>query len=318
MSLTSLILYHPEIKALFATIPNMKASFASTDSEELPFPPSPPIVVSRASRATSIIGHAYDYWLRAYIQRINDCPQELHEDSLAASFAVQMLAGPMPSLPETYRQIVDRRNAYITKACDVTPGLIQGAIVLGNLDQYYRSGQLVEGGVLQVNEADVEDLQRLIQETESYSSLFLAQNSLVCNPCFGEAITQLVGGADGDLLMDGMLIDIKVESAFKWKIAHLRQLVGYWILSCLTPRFEGEIEHLAIWNPRCCRLVYIPVQEVCRSINMVEFVDAFLEIICHPKFEISSHILEYDRQRFVEEVLQTWQSADNPIRKQYG
>lgn len=314
MSITRLLVGNVSIKQLFATIPNLKESFIGMGGDA-PFPSKPQIIVQRESRANPVIGHAYDYLLRAYVQRLNGAHQERESDHLAASIAVNIL--DQKHIHDAYKGIVERRNAYISERSGLTGDVIRDAIVLGQMEQYYRSGVGDIPALLHTSYEDIHDLQALIEATQEHYQRFQATRGIVCNPYFGEAISALVDGADGDLIIDNTLIDIKTESDFRWKIGQSRQLIAYWILSCLSPGFTPEIKQLAIWNPRYCRLVSIETADICRAINMIEFMDAFIAIITADHFEGSEHLSSTQRQRFVEIIREAWSDADNTLKQYY-
>ncbi|WP_342553714.1 hypothetical protein [Paenibacillus sp. FSL R7-0652] len=317
MSLTSLLTKNEEIKKLFSEVPNMKALFKSPDNES-PFPSKPSIIVPRLTSVAPVIGNAYDYWLRAYAQRINGISQEHDGDSLVASISVNYLSEQIPGIVERYHQIIERRIKYIDGTEELNTSLLEDCIFLGYLDQYYRSGYMTDNNTISIQSSDVEELHLLTQASLKNSHLFKMKQDLNCNPTFGSAISQLVNGADGDLILDGTLIEIKTESTFAWKVGHLRQLIGYWVLSCLTPDFEDPIKALAIWNPRYCRMVTISVEDICQTIDMVKFVDDFIKILSRidssnpdkRKFEM--------RSKWILEVEKVWKAKENPIRQYYA
>jgi hypothetical protein len=314
VSLTSLLLHNNQIKGLFATIPNMKELFTSEDGGAA-FPLKPDIIVPRQNRATPIIGHIYDYWLRAYVQRINRNHQEKNGEHLAALVAVHILGSQ--KIHNVYEEIVKRRNAYILGESDLTKELIRDLVILGQLEHFYRSGSGNAHTIMHVSNEDMEDLINLARATETRSKHFISKDNIICNPLFGEAITQLVGGADADIIIDNTLVDIKCESIFKWRIGHLRQLIGYWILSCLTPGFTPEIKHLAIWNPRYCRLVSISVEDIRRSVNMIDFTDRFIEILSSDDFDGNDHLQPTVKAQYIDQVKSNWHSNDQPILSFY-
>jgi hypothetical protein len=317
LSLTNLLLNNSDIKALFSTIPNLKTTFRSIDGSDA-FPKNPQIIVKSDVRANAILGTAYDYFLRAYVQRINGIQQEVCGDHLNASITVNILRSDYRGLSDIYNSIIGRRNTYITGNCPLNEVIIRDSLMLGRLEHYYRSGEVHDRGLLYVSNADIADLYRLAQATFANAQLFMAKQSIVCNPTFGNAITRLVGGADGDLILDEMLIDIKCESAYKWQIKHLRQLIGYWILSCLTPEFKPEVKRLGIWNPRYQRLVFIDVEDICRAINMEEFTERFIELLSRPDFDATSEKNGEEEFRHLVSVLnQVWTSRDQIIRQHY-
>jgi hypothetical protein len=248
------------------------------------------------------------------IQQINGSNQERHGGDLAASIAVRLLADKR--IQAQFEQAMSRRQAFIAGNGEWAT-VIMDCLFLANLDQFYRTGQGNTASILYVTENDFHDLQRLAHATTEHAGLFRVEEELVCNPRFGDAITRLVDGADGDLIIDGMLIDIKTESEFKWKIGHLRQLIGYWVLSCLTPSFKPTINRLGIWNPRYCRLVYIDVKQICRDVDMIAFVGRFLDIIGDADFAESTHLPSQTKSELVSEVNRLWNSSEQPLRNYY-
>lgn len=313
MSFTQLLMTNKEIKDLFATIPNLKESFRTIDGQ--PFPSKPPILVQSMGNSPSIVGTAYDYWLRAYVQRINKVHQETCGDHLSASIALELLGPEGTELHATYEAIIRRRNEYIAGTRDVAD--IRDCMILANLDHFYRSGYIHDRGILHVDDSNAEDLLRLANATMENRQLFIANQSLLCSPTFGEAVTRLVDGAEGDLILDDMLIDIKCESAFKWQIKHLRQLIGYWIMASLSPSFKPEIRKLGVWNPRYQKLVYIEVKDICTALNMVEFTERFIAIISKPDFEATEGMNAEERSHLVSQVNHIWIAEDQLIKLYY-
>ncbi|WP_054941699.1 hypothetical protein [Paenibacillus ihuae] len=314
MALTYLLSHDNQLKELFSTIPNLKILFSCSDGSEA-FPTKPSIVVQRENRATSIIGHAYDYMLRAYVQRINNLHQEQQGNSLAASVAVHIIG--QDSIHEAFSEIVSRRNAYITGQSTLTEEVINDSVILGQLEQFYRSGSGDPANLLRTNSEDVYDLIALVQATARFSESFQDKDGILCNPRFGEAVTALVDGADGDLIVGDTLIDIKTESQFRWKIGQSRQLIAYWILSCLSPNFPSQIKRLAVWNPRYCKLVSIDIFDICKTMDMIRFVDDFLGIITSEQFKLYTPLSNALRKQYIDEVMEIWSTKDNPIRLYY-
>ncbi|MFF2909770.1 hypothetical protein [Paenibacillus sp. NPDC057934] len=316
MSLTSLLTYDNDIKALFATIPNMKACFYSAEGEE-PFPAKLMPIAPREESTARLIGQGYDYLLRAFIQRVNNKHQEQAVDDLDAYNGLNRWSGTDDNLRSRFDEVVQHRNEYILGQRDIDHTLLQDSMVLAHLDSYYRSGYMDERGPLYVNEEDITDLKHLIAATQERSSLFIAEHEIICSPSFGRAITSLVGGADGDLILDNMLLDFKTESSFKYAVRHLRQLIGYWVLSCLTADYSTPIQRLGIWNPRYCRMVSISVEDVCQSMDVIAFTDRFIDVLSIP-LKSQNVYLSSVRKQHIEEVRSLWESPDQPIRQLYA
>ena len=69
------------------------------------------------------------------------------------------------------------------------------------------------------------------------------------NPTFGEG-SRLVGGADADIVVDDLIIEIKVVKEAKLAIGYVRQLVGYALLANefgVDNVGSFEIERLGVW-----------------------------------------------------------------------
>lgn len=315
MSLTSLLTFDNNIKALFVTIPNMKVHFHEVDGGDA-FPSNPVQIVPRQHSTAGLIGHAYDYLLRAYVQKINGVHQEQTAEELAAFAGLERWSTSDAHLNARFASIIEHRNRYINGQVELDDILLQDSLVLAHLESYYRSGYMDVQGPLNVVDADIVDLRSLIKATQERQSLFIAERGVVCNPSFGRAIAGLVGGADGDLILDDMLIEIKVESSFKYAIRHLRQLIGYWILSCLTPDFHPQIDRLGIWNPRYCRMVYITVEDICRAMDMRAFTEQFIDVLSQGSVGAGNIGAVMNKQR-IEEIRALWDRPDQPIRQLY-
>ena len=100
------------------------------------------------------------------------------------------------------------------------------AILLAKLDSIARSHQLDP----HFEEADIEDVQDLLEMLAVVPFNQLIDNGpLLLNPGFGET-SQIVGGADADLISGDLLVDIKVTKKGEMKVTDLDQLLGYFLL----------------------------------------------------------------------------------------
>lgn len=87
--------------------------------------------------------------------------------------------------------------------------------------------------------------------------LELAASPAVIAPRMGGA--QLVGGADADLIVGSMLVDVKAKSRVELRIVDLRQLVGYALLD-VEDRYR--LDTVGILAARQGRLVRWPLDEL--------------------------------------------------------
>ncbi|MFT4413340.1 hypothetical protein ACLM5H_05725 [Fredinandcohnia humi] len=151
-----------------------------------------------------------------------------------------------------------------------------------------------------MSDKDTIDLLNLTKETQKYSSFFKMNHTLICNPTFEKA-SLLVGGADADVLIDNTLIEIRTESQFGYKADHMRQLIGYYILSLLTPSFP-KIDKLAIFNPRFSRYVYITIEGINSNFDLIGFSEKIIDILL-----VRSSLSNKDKEM-------AWQSFFNKTR----
>ena len=138
-------------------------------------------------------------------------------------------------------EITRRVNAVLTNATravssycqteDPTPGeqatLAAHAIRLAKLDLVCRIGTLIPD-FEEVESGDVEDLIDLLAITP-FDNL-VHDKIMLLNPTLGEA-SRAIGGADADLIVGDMLVDIKTTKFDVIEPEHLNQLFGYFLLA---------------------------------------------------------------------------------------
>jgi hypothetical protein len=196
-------------------------------------------------------GTAFDYAMRFYLQKLNRCAKArrwLAEESAAMVYA----SGESARTKKRVRAIVetakDCLRSYLKSRRDQKPGreLIRAAIDLAQLDLVYRIGLL---DLQPIKEAMVEDIGNMLALVRPED--FGAKRTCVLNPTFGAA-SVLVGGADGDLVLDSTLIDIKVNKNLEMGRDIFNQLFGYYCLSCIggVDGCRGKITWVAVYFAR--------------------------------------------------------------------
>jgi hypothetical protein len=78
----------------------------------------------------------------------------------------------------------------------------------------------------------------------------------------GARASELVGGADGDLFNDGMLIDIKVNKHLELGRDVFNQIFGYFCLACIggVDGCRGKVTCVAVYFARCGLLHRLPIK----------------------------------------------------------
>ncbi len=153
--------------------------------------------------------------------------------------------------------------------------LLRACILLAQTDVFFRIGRPPRN-YGKVEEGDVADLFELMKAIKVED--FIAKEHMLLNPTFGEA-SKLVGGADADIIMDGVLIDIKTIKDLTIKREHFNQLIGYYILTRIGV-IDGmtknpEIKELGIYFSRYGKIVKFSVEEVLKDVELNTFITWF-------------------------------------------
>ena len=257
----------------FLKIPHVRAEFVKTFPFKSP-KLSGDILSPPQTKNYSLIGTAFDYLLRFHIEKLN--PNTL-KTSWVAEQGIGMIAPKQPELYNTLKAAVDAMkngpySDYIETG-NLSESLFAASIVLAKLDMIYRIGR-IEPNILDYNDEDVRDLKNLLSIVDD--SLFKSKKFCTLNPTLGNA-SLLVGGADADMIIDDILIDIKTTKNLKFERDHYNQLIGYYILSKIG-RVDGmneKIEKMGIYFSRHGILQIIPTSQIDENPNFDSFVKWF-------------------------------------------
>jgi len=207
-------------------------------------------------------GTAFDYAMRFYLQKLN--PSAKARRWLAEESAALVVGdrGESARTKKRVRGIVetakDCARSYLKSKRDAKPGpeLIRAAVDLAQLDLVYRIGLL---DLQPINEAMVEDIGNVLALVRPDD--FRAKRTCVLNPTFGAA-SELVGGADGDLFIDGTLVDIKVNKHLELGRDIFNQIFGYFCLACIggVDGCRGKVTCVAVYFARYGVLHRLPIK----------------------------------------------------------
>jgi hypothetical protein len=264
MSLTSFLADNKDVRERFRQeVPKPKF----TVKKDLVAPP--------LSNRYGMVGTAFDYLLRFYLQRLN--PNTVEKGHWVAETAVSLLSGN-PILHSKGQEAVSLARSRLTEFLingQITDELIQSTLLLARLDPIFRAGVGYEDiGI--VYDDDVQDLRNLISVVRP--TIFKSSEVCLINPTFGEA-SIMVGGADADLVIDDTLIDIKTSKKFELKGEDFQQLIGYYVLHEIAGigavRPKIEINKLAIYFARYAHLQVFEVDTIINKSSFPAFVEWF-------------------------------------------
>ena len=221
----------------------------------------------------SLVGTAFDYLMRFYLKRIN--PLAVTQEWVA-ELSILFVANKKTrkKINEILRYAKRIYENYLKKE-KMNEDVIKSCLLLAQLDLIYRAGYIVPNiGVVDLG--DIQDMKNLIELVQS--KCFLSKKNCLLNPTFGKA-SNLVGGADMDILLDDTLIDIKTTKFLKFKRDYFNQLVGYYTLFLIggidgAPK-NTTVGFIGIYYSRHGILYKIAIDEVVKNCNLQEFIEWF-------------------------------------------
>jgi|SRR5882724_8531034 len=248
-----------------------------------------PLRVPAARNSGGLVGTAFDYAVRFELQRrhprahakrwLAELSLELVEpiaeitapDDPTLSFILQDDEGPVVSsvdskLAMRWRAIVlDARAAVDAYLGDPAPSprlrdeILAHALRLARIDSYYRVGWVDPEPEL-VDIRDVADL-RVLVAILPWKALGSGE-ALWLNPNFADQSTR-VGGADADIIMGDLLLDLKVVTKCSPR-RDLRQLIGYLLLARAAVRDDPTfptIARIGVYYARHGHLWTVPASD---------------------------------------------------------
>jgi len=200
------------------------------------------------------VGTAYDYCLRLALIRTHDLAME----------EVPLFSGITHYL-ESYRAdrnvrgLMEKQQEAILDYLDFNLSdaskLLEACLFLSKFDAEYRSGQLIFD--FTVKSQDVAELAQIVDG--SRLDWAMGRNvSLGPDFSISGSVEQIC--ADGDLVVDDMLVDIKTSARLDLK-ASIRQLISYRALNLLA-RNPQPIESVGVYYPRFDFFLCIPINDL--------------------------------------------------------
>lgn len=261
----------------FLAKPDVREKFSS-EFEKPKLQVKKEIVAPPMTKRYSLVGTAFDYLLRFRIEYLN--PQSIKKDYWVAESALPLLSGENREKGEG---IIGQTKANLSSFLETgkyDDELLKSTLLLAGLDSVFRTR--AKRGIEYiglVDNQDVQDLKNLISAVDM--QIFKAQERCNLNPTFGRA-SQLVGGADADLIIDDMLIDIKTTKKFELTRDHFHQLLGYltlYYLEALIERKESlpDINKLAIYFSRYSYLHVIQIENITSAEKFARFMKWFFD-----------------------------------------
>lgn len=222
-----------------------------------------PLANARSQRY-GLVGTAFDYLFRSLLVRSHAGRSLIHTGSpCIALLTIPEFArsnGSGRQKLEILHQAHDLRLAFETGEVGLSLDVARACLILASFDVVIRVGRYHELAGC-VEDVDAEDLLNLAAIIPV--AYFQANQRLILNPRFHHAWR--VFGADGDVLIDDLLIDLKVTQLNKLRGEDLDQLTGYLALEHLggvVGAGEQPIRRLGVYFARHGILHTWPVAEL--------------------------------------------------------
>jgi hypothetical protein len=262
---------------------------------------SPPLLAPAQSAEYRLVGASFDYLMRTLVERMNPaCQRKPWIASAALVFFRQDL------------EEIDGRLFTLAKGCHdralaahkqylgdgvLTDELLLGAIHLARIDRAYRDGPeyLRKEWFTAAYPREMTDLRRLYEIVPREK--FQSSGQCFLNPTFDLA-SELVEGADADIIIDDCLIDIKTTKYLRLKVADLHQVVGYYILCLLSGKSAkrplGEIRRVGIYFSRHAFLHTLEIEKIIEAAAMPRLVKGFVELAAPDTKERKTYLSSFE------------------------
>src|SRR5690606_18122298 len=156
---------------------------------------------------------------------------------------------------------------------------------LAKLDVTFRIGSIA-ANIGSIDTYAVSELKELFKIVPWES--FHAVRRYVANPFFGEG-SSLVGGADGDFVIDDLLVDIKCTRKPGLDRVALNQILGYTFLSLLggvNGRKRPEIRRIGVYFARYGYLFTMPLSDFCDRKQFKVLADEFVRLVKNKRLKL--------------------------------
>lgn len=238
-----------------------------------PFTEKPPLLAPPLTQHYALVGMAFSYLFQFHLKRLK--PNAVMREWLAEK--ASSWVRDMKLYDKAKAILSDARKEYrkFLRRGELSDELIRSALRLAKLEIVtLHIGRGDENKVLDPEDpSDVEDLRKLISIVPWKK--FRSRKRCILNPTFRTA-SSLMSGADADVLIDGLLLDLKTTKYAKLSEEYFHQLIGYYTLAGVdgVPR-KHKITKLGLYFSRHALLYVFDIKDVVVPERFEKFVKWF-------------------------------------------
>lgn len=225
---------------------------------------------------TGLVGTAFDYLARLRVAQFMK-----RKDVLQGMAWINVYINLVETTSLTYdaaESWITQMESFIKKKDTPITDILEISVHMAKFEQIYRSGKQKEGPNIDylLQPASKEVITDLAQLMEVFEKTFMVpdvvqkKSQVIFNPNFG-VVSELMGGADGDIYIDGTLYDFKTGKKNLLSRNENLQMVGYYLLglfdSTLSASYYGfhesgmDIKRVAFYRARFGEIEYCDLQK---------------------------------------------------------
>ncbi|GGB84432.1 hypothetical protein [Deinococcus soli (ex Cha et al. 2016)] len=215
-----------------------------------------------------LVGTAFDYAFRFLLEGLNPGLVAVRDGLIARRAALDLerdrTLAAVHAAEEKLQEVALGQPFEVRHA--------RAAVLLASYEVVVRTGRFADLAGVVPQEA-AQDVLALIYAVPQ--GIFQAQSQLVLNPHFPAA--GRFGGADADVLLDDLLIEVKATRHLQLEGAYLQQLTGYLVLDRMggTVGSALPIRRLGVYYARHGVLQVLPVKDLYRPGLLPQLVSWF-------------------------------------------
>lgn len=236
------------------------------------------------SSYSMIIGTTFDYLARFQIAQVLETGKDNVFNHIVANnfferYKETINSSVFKTLEAKYKECLKSIKTFIYSSNKINYELINQTFYLARLEQCWRGNRLPYDLDTLFNAPYDEIVNDIINLTQTFEETFITKivkpNSIVLfNPNFGKC-SYMIGGADADIYIDGVLYDFKTSKRSGYRGKDIQQLISYYIFSKiniynedLTSSFVPfqqkpyHINRIAIYLARFGEINYIDIESI--------------------------------------------------------